>query len=75
MLTITASVGVATAQSVLASAESLIDRADRALYQAKAAGRNCVRAAGSPSRSNLRQDVSLHSFAASAIEAKTNAAP
>jgi diguanylate cyclase (GGDEF)-like protein len=68
---ITASVGVATAQSVLESVESLIDRADRALYQAKAAGRNCVRAAGSSSRSNLRQDGSLHSFPASAIRAKT----
>ena len=70
-LAITASVGVATAQSVLESVESLIDRADRALYQAKAAGRNCVRAAGSSSRSNLRQDGSLHSFPAPAIRAKT----
>jgi PleD family two-component response regulator len=26
------------------SLEELVDRADRALYQAKAAGRNCVRA-------------------------------
>ena len=65
---ITASVGVATAQSVLESVDSLIDRADRALYQAKAAGRNSVRAAGSSSRSNLRPDGSLHSFPAPATD-------
>ena len=42
---VTASVGVATTQNPLESVEGLIDRADRALYQAKAAGRNCVRVA------------------------------
>lgn len=40
---ITISVGVASSWHGEASAESLIECADRALYGAKAAGRNCVR--------------------------------
>jgi diguanylate cyclase (GGDEF)-like protein len=44
------SVGVATAQSGEMTAAALVDRADRALYEAKAAGRNCVRAAAPGSR-------------------------
>jgi diguanylate cyclase (GGDEF)-like protein len=44
------SVGVATAQPGEMTATALIDRADRALYEAKAAGRNCVRAAAPGSR-------------------------
>ena len=41
----TISVGVATAHPGEMTAAALVDRADRALYDAKAAGRNCVRAA------------------------------
>jgi diguanylate cyclase (GGDEF)-like protein len=41
----TASVGVATSAPG-ESVEALLDRTDRALYAAKAAGRNCVRATG-----------------------------
>lgn len=41
----TISVGVATAHPGEMTASALVDRADRALYEAKAAGRNCVRAA------------------------------
>ena len=41
----TISVGVATAHPGEMTATALVDRADRALYEAKAAGRNCVRAA------------------------------
>jgi two-component system cell cycle response regulator len=45
VLPITISVGVATGGPELA-AETLIEEADRALYQAKRDGRNCVRLAG-----------------------------
>ena len=41
-LRITASFGVATRQEGVSSPEELVKRADEALYQAKAAGRNCV---------------------------------
>ena len=44
------SVGIATGQAGEMTATALIDRADRALYEAKAAGRNCVRAAAPGSR-------------------------
>lgn len=44
------SVGVATAHAGEMTATALVDRADRALYEAKAAGRNCVRAAATGSR-------------------------
>jgi PleD family two-component response regulator len=43
------SIGVATCQPG-DRAEALVDRADRALYAAKAAGRNCVRVAFSAPR-------------------------
>jgi diguanylate cyclase (GGDEF)-like protein len=48
-LPVTISVGVATTEAGRLTATALIDRADRALYQAKAAGRNCVRASDDPS--------------------------
>jgi diguanylate cyclase (GGDEF)-like protein len=50
-LTPTISVGVATAQAGETAGTALIERADRALYEAKAAGRNCVRAGAPGSRS------------------------
>ena len=49
-VTPTVSVGVATAHAGEMTGTTLIDRADRALYEAKAAGRNCVRAAAPGSR-------------------------
>jgi len=48
---ITVSVGVASVIGGDLSGPALVDRADRALYQAKAAGRNCVRSAATPARS------------------------
>jgi diguanylate cyclase (GGDEF)-like protein len=46
-VTITVSVGTATVLRGELQTTEVIDRADRALYEAKANGRNCVRAAGS----------------------------
>jgi diguanylate cyclase (GGDEF)-like protein len=48
-LPVSISVGVATTEAGRLTATALIDRADRALYRAKAAGRNCVRASDDPS--------------------------
>jgi diguanylate cyclase (GGDEF)-like protein len=48
-LPVSISVGVATTEAGRLTAAALIDRADRALYRAKAAGRNCVRASDDPS--------------------------
>ena len=60
---VTISVGVCTTRGGKESVGALIARADRALYQAKAAGRNCVYAAGIPSRaSTTTHNGSLHSF-------------
>jgi diguanylate cyclase (GGDEF)-like protein len=50
-LRLTISVGVASVYDGETTPAVLIDSADRALYQAKAAGRNCVRAAGPSARS------------------------
>jgi diguanylate cyclase (GGDEF)-like protein len=46
-ITPTISVGIATAVAG-ETTDALLDRADRALYAAKAAGRNCVRGGGRP---------------------------
>ncbi len=40
---VTASIGVSTVYSMTKSEQTLIDEADKALYQAKHAGKNCVR--------------------------------
>ena len=48
-LNATISVGAATAYKGNLQAEQLIERADRALYDAKAHGRNCVRSAADTS--------------------------
>jgi diguanylate cyclase (GGDEF)-like protein len=48
-LNATISVGTATVHKGNLQAEQIIDRADRALYDAKAHGRNCVRAAADTS--------------------------
>ncbi len=45
---ITASFGVATLQLWMTSRQDLIEAADRALYRAKAAGRNCVHTMSDP---------------------------
>lgn len=42
MISVTASVGIATYRGVDDNVHTMIERADMALYQAKAAGRNCV---------------------------------
>ncbi|MCZ8187691.1 MAG: PleD family two-component system response regulator [Beijerinckiaceae bacterium] len=42
---VTASIGVATAAASLRSGDSLFKNADKAMYEAKRAGRNCVRIA------------------------------
>ena len=42
-LQVTASLGVSSVETADDAIESLIHRADKALYEAKAAGRNCVR--------------------------------
>jgi diguanylate cyclase (GGDEF)-like protein len=42
MISVTASVGIATYRGVDDNVHTMMDRADMALYQAKAAGRNCV---------------------------------
>src|SRR5580698_7760259 len=42
MISVTASVGIATYRGVDDNVHTMMERADMALYQAKAAGRNCV---------------------------------
>ncbi|WP_417350179.1 GGDEF domain-containing protein [Ferrimonas sp.] len=53
--TITVSMGLAQARFDDANAEAVIKRADEALYQAKEAGRNCIRADATPSRRPARR--------------------
>jgi GGDEF domain-containing protein len=49
-LSVTASVGVATASREDSSADEVIQAADKALYRAKAGGRNRIETASSPRR-------------------------
>jgi PleD family two-component response regulator len=49
-LSVTASIGVATSRRENPSAEEVIQAADKALYRAKAAGRNRVETAAAPHR-------------------------
>jgi PleD family two-component response regulator len=55
-ITVTASFGVASYTESVKAGDLLFPAADKALYQAKNSGRNCVRQA--MSRSALRRDVS-----------------
>ncbi|MCH8824029.1 MAG: diguanylate cyclase [Planctomycetes bacterium] len=52
-LKITISVGVAEQHSNMTNPEELLKAADRAMYDAKIAGRNCVRLSDTDARSNL----------------------
>jgi diguanylate cyclase (GGDEF)-like protein len=45
---LTASIGVATLPDVAASAEELVQAADKAMYQVKDSGKNGIQAAASP---------------------------
>jgi diguanylate cyclase (GGDEF)-like protein len=56
-LPVTISAGTATALKGELQAIEIIERADRALYQAKAQGRNCVRAAADVQRANTPFDA------------------
>src|SRR5271169_662271 len=49
-LSVTASIGVATSRRENSSAEEVIQAADKALYRAKAAGRNRIESASAPRR-------------------------
>ncbi len=52
-LNVTVSLGVAAVENRNAGIESLIDRADKALYEAKNAGRNCVKLSFRDPKSSL----------------------
>jgi diguanylate cyclase (GGDEF)-like protein len=51
-LSVTASIGIATSRQENTSAEEVIQAADKALYRAKAAGRNRIETAAAPRRRN-----------------------
>lgn len=53
-LAVTVSIGCAAISAHDRDVEELIERADRALYAAKAAGRNCIRLAPPPAGSKIR---------------------
>lgn len=53
-LSVTVSIGCAATTAHDRDVEELIERADRALYAAKAAGRNCVRVAPAPANNKVR---------------------
>ena len=54
-LSVTASIGVASSNREHSSADAVIQAADKALYRAKAAGRNRVEIASSPAAPNPQQ--------------------
>ncbi|HXK08980.1 MAG TPA: diguanylate cyclase [Vicinamibacteria bacterium] len=56
---LTVSVGVASLPGDAASAEELVDRADRALYIAKSIGKNCVKPFSDERREHARLDAVL----------------
>jgi diguanylate cyclase (GGDEF)-like protein len=56
---LTVSVGVASLPGDAATAEELVDRADRALYIAKSIGKNCVKPFSDERREHARLDVAL----------------
>ena len=56
---LTVSVGVASLPGDAATAEELVDGADRALYIAKSIGKNCVKAFSDERREHARLDVAL----------------
>ena len=55
-LSVTASIGVATSRRENPSAEEVIQAADKALYRAKAAGRNRIETASAPRSAGSQQD-------------------
>ncbi len=74
-ITVTCSIGVAVYQLHGLSREALVEQADRAMYEAKHAGRNCVRVAGidiDPEKAKLAMvDTSARDKPAQVIPAQT----
>jgi len=58
-LSVTASIGVATSRRENASAEEVIQAADKALYRAKAAGRNRIETAAAPRRRTRTKEAGI----------------
>jgi diguanylate cyclase (GGDEF)-like protein len=56
---LTVSIGVASLPGDAASAEELVDRADRALYVAKSIGKNCVKPFSDERRDHTRLEATL----------------
>ena len=56
---LTVSVGVASLPGDAATTKDLVDRADRALYSAKSAGKNCVKPFSDERRESARLDAAL----------------
>ena len=59
--TIGASIGIATYPTVASDVEELLRHADTAMYQAKAAGRNCYKVFSAPMEEEARSRVELES--------------
>jgi diguanylate cyclase (GGDEF)-like protein len=58
-LSVTASIGVATSRRENPSAEEVIQAADKALYRAKAAGRNRIETASAPRRQSRAKSAGI----------------